>query len=62
MSSTEVSISSIEQLDRNDEGELVVYRIDRCAPEQPKAFTLYGLVHNVIELILQNGGTPVNLF
>lgn len=58
VSSTAVTISSVEQLDRNDEGELIVYRIDKCAPEQPGAFTLYGLVHNVIELILQSGGTP----
>ena len=27
-SSSEISISSVEQLDRNDEGELVIYRID----------------------------------
>lgn len=57
VSSTEVSILYIEQLDRNDEGKLVIYCIDRCVPEQTKAFTLYGLVHNVIELILQNGVT-----
>ena len=57
VSSTEVSISYIEQLDRNDEGKLVIYGIDRCVPEQTKAFTLYGLVHNVIELILQDGVT-----
>ncbi|MFQ9597636.1 MAG: hypothetical protein ACLRZG_07620 [Streptococcus sp.] len=28
-SSSEISISSVEQLDRDDEGELVIYRIDK---------------------------------
>lgn len=60
-SSTEISISSVEQLDRDDEGELVVYRIDKCAPDQPKSFTLYGLVHDVIELISRHGENPDEL-
>ena len=61
VSSIEVSISSVEQLDRKDEGELIIYRIDKCAPEQPEAFTLYGLVHNVIEMIIRKGGNPDEL-
>ena len=55
VSSTDISISSVEQLDRDDEGELVIYRIDKCAPDQPKSTTLYGLVHSVIELISRYG-------
>ena len=53
--STEISISSVEQLDRDDEGELIIYRIDKCAPEQPKAYTLYGLVYILIDLISSHG-------
>ena len=60
-SSSEISISSVEQLDKNDEGELVVYRIDKSAPDQPKSFTLYGLVHEVIELISRHGENPDEL-
>lgn len=60
-SSVVISISSVEQLDRNDEGELVIYRIDNCAPDHPKSFTLYGLVHNIIDLILQHGEDPDEL-
>jgi hypothetical protein len=60
-SSTEISISSVEQLDRDDVGELVVYRIDKCAPDQPKSFTLYGLVHSVIDLISRHGENPDEL-
>ena len=40
---------------------MVVYRIDKCAPDQPKSFTLYGLVHEVIELILQHDENPDEL-
>ncbi|MHD0314919.1 PD-(D/E)XK motif protein [Fusobacterium varium] len=61
VSSAEISISSVEQLDRNDEGELVVYRIDKCAPDQPKSFTLYGLVHEVIDLISRHDENPDEL-
>lgn len=61
VASSEISISSVEQLDRKDEGELVVYRIDKCAPEQPNSFTLYGLVHEVIDLISQQGENPDEL-
>ena len=60
-SSAEISISSVEQLDRNDEGELIVYRIDKCAPDQPNSFTLYGLVHEVIDLISRHGENPDEL-
>ena len=55
VSSISVSISSVEQLDRNDDGKLVIYRIDKCAPDQADSFTLYGLVHNIIDLMIQCG-------
>ena len=45
-SSAEVSISSVEQLDSNPPGELVVIRVDKCAPAKPGAFTLHSLVHH----------------
>jgi hypothetical protein len=60
-SSSEISISSVEQLDRDDEGELVIYRIDKCAPDQSGSFTLYGLVQEVIGLILRHGENPDEL-
>ena len=60
-SSTEISISSVEQLDRDDEGELVIYRIDKCAPDQPQSLTLYGLVHAVIDLVSRHGENPDEL-
>ena len=60
-SSSEISISSVEQLDRDDEGELVIYRIDKCVPDQSGSFTLYGLVQEVIGLILRHGENPDEL-
>lgn len=54
-SSVVISISSIEQLDRKEKGELVIYRVDSCAPEQPGSITLYELVHSIIDLISCNG-------
>ena len=40
---------------------MVVYRIDKCAPDQPKSFTLYGLVHAIIDLISRLGENPDEL-
>lgn len=40
---------------------MVIYRIDKCAPDQPKSFTLYGLVHEVIDLIARHGENPDEL-
>ena len=51
ISSTSLAISSVEQLDCDNAGELVVYRIDKCAPAQAGAFTLYGLVHSIFNLL-----------
>ena len=47
-SSTMVTISSVEQLDSIVPGELVVYRIDKCAPAQIGAATLYQTIHDII--------------
>lgn len=47
--SPSVSISSIEQLDGPSPGNLIVYRIDKCAPTAIGAITLYRLVHTVID-------------
>ena len=55
-SSASVSISSIEQLDCNDSGELVVFRIDKCAPGQPGAVTLFKMVHTVFEMLSADTG------
>ncbi len=49
--SSSVTISSIEQLDNNDIGELVIYRIDKCPPTRTGAFTLYQLVHTLFDFI-----------
>lgn len=46
-----ISISSVEQLDSNQEGELVVYRIDQCVPTKKGSFTLYHLVHKLFDLL-----------
>lgn len=54
ISATEISISSLEQLDKSEKGELVVMRVNRCAPEQKGAFTLYKLVHQLLSLINGN--------
>lgn len=61
VSSAEILISSVEQLDRMDEGELVVYRIDKCTPNQQNSFTLFRLVHELIELISSHGENPDDL-
>ena len=50
-SSSEVTISSIEQLDCEQSGELIIMRVDKCAPAQMGAFTLHGLVHQIINMI-----------
>lgn len=49
--SAEVTISSIEQLDNDWPGELIVMRVDKCAPARSGAFTLYKLVHQIISMI-----------
>lgn len=56
-SSTSVSISSVEQLDTDQEGELVIYRIDKSVPTQKGAFTLYSLVHKLFDLLRKDDNT-----
>ncbi len=46
-SSTRVTISSLEQLDCADEGELVVMRIDKAAPDKAGALSLNDAVHQI---------------
>jgi len=46
-SATSVTISSLEQLDCEDEGELVVMRIDKVAPERTGAFSLNDVVRRI---------------
>lgn len=46
-SSSSVTISSLEQLDRDDEGELVIIRIDKVAPKSVGAITLNDVVHRI---------------
>lgn len=56
VSSPTVSISSVEQLDSDEPGELVVYRIDKCAPAQSGSITLYQIVHDIITKLVQSPG------
>lgn len=50
LSSDQISINSLEQLgNKNDIGELYIYRVDPCAPEAKDAFTLRGLVNALIK-------------
>lgn len=51
IASTCISISSVEQLDCNTAGELIIYRIDKCAPAQAGSFTLYRLVHSIFNML-----------
>ncbi len=60
-SSSEITISSVEQLDSIIDGELIVTRVDKCAPEQAGAFTLYKLVHRIVSMI-NTDPTAVNDF
>ncbi len=50
-SSTQISISSVEQLGNPSDGELVVFRIDKCAPSYPGAITLYKAVHYLFQML-----------
>lgn len=61
VASTEITISSVEQLGCQETGELVVFKVDKCAPEKAGAFSLYSLVHRLI-FILNNSPDAVELF
>ena len=59
VSAETVSISSLEQLDNLDPGELVVIRIDKCPPEKPESFTLNDQVKKVADLIKDDPDAPL---
>lgn len=48
VSATSVTISSLEQLDCDDEGELVIMRIDKVAPDRNGAISLNDVVYRII--------------
>lgn len=51
ISSSEIGISSIEQLDNNESGELIIIRIDKCADEKKGSITLRSMVQSIIPLL-----------
>lgn len=54
-----VTISSLEQLDCSDAGELVIKRVDKTAPERSGAISLNDIVHCIIRQI---DGEALELF
>ncbi len=54
LSSSEISISSIEQLDNDADGELIVVRADKCADTKPNGVTLKKMVESVLSLLQSN--------
>lgn len=61
LSATSVTISSLEQLDSSSEGELVVMRVDKAAPDKVGALSLNDVVHE-ISLTLANSSNALDLF
>ncbi|MEG1884205.1 MAG: PD-(D/E)XK motif protein [Clostridia bacterium] len=51
-SAVSVTISSLEQLDCVDEGELVIKRIDKAAPEKAGAFSLNDVVRRMSSMLI----------
>jgi len=51
VSSSKVTITSVEQLSNSSVGELVIFRIDKCVPTQPGALTLYNTVHTLMGMM-----------
>ena len=49
-----VSISSLQQLDCDGSGQLVIIRVDKSAPERQGAFSLFQKVEQIRELIKQD--------
>jgi hypothetical protein len=60
-SATNVTISSLEQLDCADEGELVIMRIDKATPERAGAVSLNDVVQR-IKTTLSTDGDALALF
>lgn len=54
VSASSVLISSLEQLDCADIGELVIQRIDKAAPNKAGAFSLNEVVRRMSEMLLSN--------
>lgn len=53
-SAVSVTISSLEQLDCADNGELVIKRIDKTAPEKAGAFSLNDVVRRISSILIGN--------
>lgn len=53
-SATTVTISSMEQLARMDDGELVIMRIDKTVPEQANAISLNDVVQQLTVKLLES--------
>ena len=60
-SSLTVSISSLEQLDRSDIGNLVIMRIDKAVPERAGAVSLYEVVQR-LKKVLSEDTAALDLF
>lgn len=52
MSSTDVTISSLRQLDCDDEGELIIKRIDKVAPDRIGAVSLNDVVRKISGMLI----------
>lgn len=51
LSSDKIEIHSIEQLgEEHDRGDLIIYRVDSCAPEAEDAFSLRSLIKDIMRL------------
>ena len=49
--SSQITVSSVEQLDNSEAGELVVFRVDKCAPAHAGAITLFGMVRKILGML-----------
>lgn len=54
VSAITVTISSLEQLDCSDAGELVIMRIDKAAPEKAGAITLNGIINETSDKLVSD--------
>ena len=61
VSTTSVTISSLEQLDSIDIGELVIQRIDKSAPNKVGAISLNDVARRISEMLI-NDTEAINLF
>jgi hypothetical protein len=51
VSAVAVTISSLEQLDCQDEGCLIVIRLDKVAPDRTGAFSLNDIIHRISKML-----------